>query len=374
MKFIVSSSLLLKQLQAISGVLSTNNTLPILDNFLFELADSEIKISASDLETTMTSRINVDMAEGEGSVAIPAKILIDTLKTFADIPVTIDIDPGNFGVTLTAGEGKYRLAGQNGEEYPQVPPIEEASSVSIDADILYQAISKTIFAASNDDLRPVMAGVLCELSPEGTTFVATDAHKLVRYRRLDVTSQEATSFILPKKPLNQLRHTLVSGEDNVSIEYSETNARFTFKNIIMTCRLIDGKYPNYSAVIPSNNPNKMTVERQPFLNAIKRVSIFSNQTTYQVKFKIAGSELTLSAEDLDYSNEAKERLTCHYEGTDLEIGFNSKFMVEMLNNLESEQVMVEMSEPNRAGLLSPMGNENKDEEILMLVMPVMLNA
>ncbi|MFP4065253.1 MAG: DNA polymerase III subunit beta, partial [Bacteroidales bacterium] len=198
MKFIVSSSLLLKQLQAISGVLSTNNTLPILDNFLFELADSEIKISASDLETTMTSRINVDMAEGEGSVAIPAKILIDTLKTFADIPVTIDIDPDNFGVTLIAGEGKYRLAGQNGEEYPQVPPIEEASSVSIDADILYQAISKTIFAASNDDLRPVMAGVLCELSPEGTTFVATDAHKLVRYRRLDVTSQEATSFILPK--------------------------------------------------------------------------------------------------------------------------------------------------------------------------------
>jgi len=374
MKFIVSSSLLLKQLQAISGVLSTNNTLPILDNFLFELADSEIKISASDLETTMTSRINVDMAEGDGSVAIPAKILIDTLKTFADIPVTIDIDPGNFGVTLTAGEGKYRLAGQNGEEYPQVPPIEEASSVSIDADILYQAISKTIFAASNDDLRPVMAGVLCELSPEGTTFVATDAHKLVRYRRLDVASQEATSFILPKKPLNQLRHTLVSGEDKVSIEYSETNARFTFKNIIMTCRLIDGKYPNYTAVIPSNNPNKMTVERQPFLNAIKRVSIFSNQTTYQVKFKIAGSELTLSAEDLDYSNEAKERLTCHYEGTDLEIGFNSKFMVEMLNNLESDQVMVEMSEPNRAGLLSPMGNENKDEEILMLVMPVMLNA
>ena len=374
MKFIVSSSLLLKQLQAISGVLSTNNTLPILDNFLFELADSEIKISASDLETTMTSRINVDMAEGEGSVAIPAKILIDTLKTFADIPVTIDIDSGNFGVTLTAGEGKYRLAGQNGEEYPQVPPIEEASSVSIDADILYQAITKTIFAASNDDLRPVMAGVLCELSPEGTTFVATDAHKLVRYRRLDVTSQESTSFILPKKPLNQLRHTLVSGEDKVAIEYSDTNARFTFKNIIMTCRLIDGKYPNYTAVIPSSNPNKMTVERQPFLNAIRRVSIFSNQTTYQVKFKIAGSELTLSAEDLDYSNEAKERLTCHYEGTDLEIGFNSKFMVEMLNNLETDQVMVEMSEPNRAGLLSPVDNDNKEEDILMLVMPVMLNA
>ncbi len=374
MKFIVSSSLLLKQLQAISGVLSANNTLPILDNFLFELTDSEIKISASDLETTMTSRINVDMAEGEGDVAIPAKILLDTLKTFSDIPVTLDIDPENFGVTLTAGDGKYRLAGQNGEEYPKVPPIEDAATVSIESDILYQAISKTIFAASTDDLRPVMAGVYCELSDEGTIFVATDAHKLVRYRRNDVKASETASFILPKKPLNQLRQILLHDEIPVQIEYSDTNARFTFKNIIMTCRLIEGKYPNYSAVIPSSNPNKMTVDRQPFLNAIKRVSIFSNQTTYQVKFKIAGSELTLLAEDLDYSNEAHERLSCHYDGTDLEIGFNSKFMVEMLNNLGTEQVMLEMSEPNRAGLITPVNNENKDEDILMLVMPVMLGA
>ncbi len=374
MKFIVSSSMLLKQLQAISGVLTTNNTLPILDNFLFELSDSEISVSASDLETTMTSRISVDMSEGEGSVAIPAKILLDTLKTFSDIPVTLDIDEGNFGVTLTAGEGKYRLAGQNGEEYPRVPPIENAASVSIESDILYQAISKTIFAASNDELRPVMAGIYCELSDEGTTFVATDAHKLVRYSRSDVKPEVSANFILPKKPLNQLRQILLHDEMPVSIEYSDTNARFTFRNITMTCRLIEGKYPNYSAVIPSSNPNRMTVDRQPFLNAIKRVSIFSNQTTYQVKFKIAGSELVLSAEDLDYSNEAHERLSCHYEGSDLEIGFNSKFMVEMLNNLGSDQVMLQMSEPNRAGLIIPVDNQNKEEDILMLVMPVMLGS
>lgn len=374
MKFIVSSSLLLKQLQAISGVLSTNNTLPILDNFLFELSDTEIHISASDLETTMTARINVDMAEGQGSVAIPARILLDTLKTFSDIPVTLDIDPGNFGVTLTAGEGKYKLAGQNGEEYPQVPPIEEASNLSVESEVLYHAITKTIFAASNDDLRPVMAGVFCEISPENTTFVATDAHKLVRYRRMDVNAKESASFILPKKPLNQLKHILVHDDMPVQIDYSETNARFTFKNITLTCRLIDGRYPNYSAVIPASNPNRMTVDRLPFLNAIKRVSIFSNQTTYQVKFKIAGSELNLSAEDLDYSNEARERLECHYEGVDMEIGFNSKFMVEMLNNLETEQVMLAMSEPNRAGLITPVNPENANEEVLMLVMPVMLNA
>lgn len=374
MKFIVSSSLLLKQLQSISGVLTTNNTLPILDNFLFVLSDSEVNISASDMETTMTARINVDMAEGDGSVAIPAKILMDTLKTFSDIPVTLDIDPENFGVTLTAGEGKYKLAGQNGNEYPQLPEIAEAAAISIESDILYQAITKTIFAASNDDLRPVMAGVFCQLSEEGTTFVATDAHKLVRYHRNDVTATETASFILPKKALNQLRHILVHDEMPVDVEYDNTNARFTFRNITMTCRLIEGRYPNYSAVIPASNPNKMTVDRLPFLNAIKRVSLFSNQTTYQVRFKIAGTELILMAEDLDYANEAKERLVCHYDGNDLEIGFNSKFMVEMLNNLGTDQVLLEMSEPNRAGLISPVNTENKDEEILMLVMPVMLGA
>ncbi len=374
MKFIVSSSLMLKQLQSISGVLTTNNTLPILDNFLFVLSDSEVNISASDMETTMTARINVDMAEGDGSVAIPAKILMDTLKTFSDIPVTLDIDPEKFGITLTAGEGKYKLAGQNGNEYPQLPEIAEAAAISIESDILYQAITKTIFAASNDDLRPVMAGVFCQLSEEGTTFVATDAHKLVRYHRNDVTATETASFILPKKALNQLRHILVHDEMPVDVEYDNTNARFTFRNITMTCRLIEGRYPNYSAVIPASNPNKMTVDRLPFLNAIKRVSLFSNQTTYQVRFKIAGTELMLMAEDLDYANEAKERLVCHYDGNDLEIGFNSKFMVEMLNNLGTDQVLLEMSEPNRAGLISPVNTENKDEEILMLVMPVMLGA
>lgn len=374
MKFIVSSSLLLKQLQAISGVLSTNNTLPILDNFLFELSDTEIKISASDLETTMIARISVDMSEGEGSVAIPAKILLDTLKTFSDIPVTLDIEENNFGVTLTAGEGKYKLAGQNGGEYPQVPSIESDATFNIESDVLFEAINKTLFAASNDDLRPVMAGVFCEIGQEGATFVATDAHKLVRYRRLDVKSNDEASFILPKKPLNQLKHILAQDDDTVKVDYSNTNARFTFKNIIMVCRLIDGKYPNYSAVIPKENPNKMTVDRNPFLTGIRRVSIFSNKTTYQVKLRIAGSELTLSAEDLDYSNEARERLACSYEGLDIEIGFNSRFLVEMLQNLDTEQVRLEMSEPNRAGLIIPVDNENKDEDILMLVMPVMLNA
>jgi DNA polymerase III subunit beta len=374
MKFIVSSNLLLKQLQSISGVLSTNNTLPILDNFLFELSDNELKVSASDLETTMVARLNVDMAESEGIVAIPAKLLLDTLKTFSDIPVTIEVDKANYGITLIAGEGKYRLAGQDGEEYPKPAAIEGAASLKIESDILHNAISKTIFAASNDELRPAMTGVFCELSTENITFVATDAHKLVRYRRNDIQADENVSFILPKKPLNQLKNILGTDDAPVEIDYNEKNARFVFKNISMICRLIDGKYPNYSAVIPLENPNKLTLDRSPFLNALRRVSLFSNQTTYQVKFRIAGTELHLTAEDLDYSNEARERLSCHYEGNDMEIGFNSKFMSEMLHNLETDQVVLEMSEPNRAGLILPLDDKNKDEDILMLVMPVMLNA
>ncbi len=373
MKFIISSSLLLKQLQAIGGVLTTNNTLPILDNFLFELKEKELSITASDLETTMTARINLDMAEENGSVAIPAKILLDTLKTFSDVPVSFTVDMSDYSVLMTIGEGKYRLAGQNGDEYPRAVPIEEPSKINISSEILGDAISKTIFAASTDDLRPVMSGIYCELNKDNITFVATDAHKLVRYRRHDIKAEEEAAFILPKKPLNQIKNIIVQDDEMVTIEYSNTNARFSFKNITMTCRLIEGKYPNYMAVIPEVNPNKMIIDRVQFANSIRRISLFSNQSTYQVKFKIAGSELLLSAEDVDYSNEAQERLTCHYEGSDLEIGFNSKFVIEMLNNIDSDQVKVEMSEPNKAGLIVPVDTESKGEDILMLVMPVMLN-
>jgi len=373
MKFIVSSSLLLKQLQSISGVLSTNNTLPILDNFLFELTENELNIYASDLETTMSSRMAVEMSDEEGSVAVPAKILLDTLKTFSNIPITMEIDQENFGISLLAGEGKYRLAGQDPEEYPKPAELDAASSVTMESDILFKAVSKTLFAASNDEMRPAMTGVFCEFTPENVTFVATDAHKLVRYRRNDITVEESASFILPKKPINQLKNILSTDDAPVEITYNDKNARFVFKNITMICRLIDGKYPNYIAVIPQENPNHLILDRSPFLNALRRVSLFSNQATYQVKFKISGTELHLTAEDLDYSNEAKERLTCHYEGDDMEIGFNSKFMAEMLTNLETEQVRMEMSKPNRAGLIFPVSDENKDEDILMLVMPVMLN-
>jgi DNA polymerase-3 subunit beta len=373
MKFIVSSSLLSKNLQTISGVLSASNTLPILDDFLFHLEGEELTITASDLETTMSVRIPAEMAEEPGIIAIPAKILIETLKTFPDIPVTFTIDKESYGIELSAGEGKYKLIGHNSEEFPKVPEKEDTTSISMPSLLLSRAIQKTVFAAGNDELRPVMSGVFCQLSDEGTIFVATDAHKLVRYKRADAKSDQTASFIIPKKSLLQLKNALSGEEFDVQIDYNQTNAFFVFENINLACRLIEGKYPNYEAVIPTDNPNILTLDRLSFLTSIRRVSIFANQSTHQVRLKISGQELTISAEDIDFSNEARERLGCNYSGEDMEIGFNSKFLHEMVNNLDSNEIRLEMSAPNRAGILLPIDDENEDEDLLMLVMPVMLN-
>ena len=371
MKFIVSSSYLLKQLQVLGGVINNNNTLPILDNFLFELNQTELVVSASDLETTIAATLEVE-SDADGSVAIPAKLLLDTLKTFPEQPLTFIIQDNNT-VEISSNHGKYALAYANGEEFPKSISLENPSVTQIKGDILATAISKTIFATGNDDLRPVMSGVFFQFSPENLTFVSTDAHKLVKYQRADVTASEAAEFIMPKKPLNLLKGILGGSDSEVTIEYNESNARFTFDNIDLICRLIDGKYPNYEAVIPKENPNQLTIDRTQILNSVKRVSIFSNKTTHQIRLKIAGAELNISAEDIDYANKAEERLTCDYQGDDMQIGFNSRFLLEMLGNLNADDVSLEMSLPNRAGILTPIDGLDEGEQILMLVMPVMLN-
>ena len=373
MKFIVSSSPLLKQLQAIGGVLNSNNSLPILDNFLFEISENQLKVSASDLETTITTIIAIE-SKDKGAVAMPAKLLLETLKTFADQPLTFVVDPEKFNIEIISDYGKYKIAGHNGDEFPKLPAIEAASSLDIAADVLGTAIAKTIFATGNDELRPVMSGVFFQLTNNDISFVATDAHKLIRYKRSDAKAAIDASFIVPKKPLNLLKNNLSGYAGNVNIQYNKTNALFTYGETVLVCRLIDGKYPNYEAVIPKENPNKLTVDRVSFFSSVKRVSIFSNKTTHQVRLKIAGSELSIFAEDVDFSNEASERLTCQYNGEDMEIGFNSKFLLDMLGNLSCENVNVEMSAPNRAGILLPTEKENPAEDILMLVMPVMLNS
>jgi DNA polymerase-3 subunit beta len=340
MKFIVSSTTLLKNLQAISGVLNSSNTLPILDNFLFELKDSTLYISASDLETTMTVGVELSNAGEPGSIAIPAKLLLDIMKTFPELPLTFNINPDTFLVEISASDGKYKLSGYNADEFPRIPVIENASSFEMNSVSLANAITKTIFATGNDELRPVMAGVFCQLTDNDITFVATDAHKLVRYRRTDIAPGDEASFILPKKPLNQLKNILASIDVMVKMEYNETNAFFSFDNVNLICRLIDGKYPNYEAVIPSNNSKKLSIGRSQLLNALKRISIFANQSTRQIRFSVAGQELNLSAEDADLANEGKERLACQFEGEDIEIGFNSKFLLEMLVNMECDLSLI----------------------------------
>jgi DNA polymerase III subunit beta len=371
MKFIVSSSYLLKQLQVLGGIINNNNTLPILDNFLFELNGNALKVSASDLETTIVTTLKVESNE-KGSVCIPARLLLDTLKTFPEQPLTFTVED-NHTVEISSNSGKYALAYANGEDFPNAIELKDPSITVIQGDILATAISKTIFAAGNDDLRPVMSGVFFQFSTESITFVATDAHKLVKYTREDVQATQTAEFIMPKKPLNLLKGILAGSEENVAIEYNESNAKFIFDQTEMICRLIDGKYPNYEAVIPKENPNKLTIDRNQFLNSVRRVSIFSNKTTHQIRLKIAGAELNVSAEDIDYSNKADERLTCDYQGDDIQIGFNSRFLTEMLGNLTCDEVALEMSLPNRAGILTPVDGLDEGESVTMLVMPVMLN-
>lgn len=375
MKFIVSSLKLLKNLQALSGVIGTKNTLPILDDFLFQLTENELKITTSDLDVTMSVSMVPDMVEGTGEVTIPARLLLEIMKNFPDVPITINVDNNTLAVELIAGEGRYKLAGHKSDEFPQLPVMTDTSVWEIPADVLARGFEKTVFATGVDEIRPIMSGVFMEMTENYLTFVATDAHKLVRYRRMDVKSDVVASFIMPKKPINQLKSILATMADEpVRIEFNKTNASYVFGDYVLICRLLEGRYPNYEAVIPKANPNQLTIDRQTFLSAIRRVAVFSSKATHQVRFRITGQEIMLTAEDVDFYNEAKERLACSYTGDDMEIGFNSRFFQEMLGNFDSNEVKLEMSAPNRAGILIPVDNANEAEDLLMLLMPVMLNA
>lgn len=370
MKFIVSSSSLYKELQILSGVINSTNTIPILDNFLFEIENNKLTISSSDLESTMTSEIDVESTSND-RIAVSAKLLTDILKTFSEQPLTF-IKTDNNTIEISASNGKYSLAYLEGGEFPKQVEILDAQETILNSTYLGNAINSTIFASGNDDLRPVMSGVFFQLSSDNLTFVATDAHKLVKYKRNDIKATTLAEFIMPKKPLNLLKN-IIDNDHEVIIEYNNSNAKFDMDGLTVICRLIDGQYPNYEAVIPNENPNVLTIDRSLLLSSLKRVSIFSNKTTHQVRLKIAGAELNISAEDVDFSNKAEERLTCDYKGEDIEIGFNSRFLIEMTNNLDCKEVKLEMSLPNRAGILRPLDGYSDDEELIMLVMPVMLN-
>jgi DNA polymerase III subunit beta len=371
MKFIVSSATLLKQLSAINGVITTNPVVPILENFLFEITEGKLKVTASDLQTSMITELTVEASEN-GSLAVPARMLLDTLKNLPEQPVTCTIDESSYSLEIISDNGRYKLSGENATDFPKIPEITGADTVDMSSEVLASAINSTIYATSNDELRPAMTGVYVKLDETNVTFVATDGNRLVRYRRVDVASDAGTSIIIPRKALNLLKSTLPQENVNVTVDFNVSNAFFHFNNIKMICRLIDERFPDYENVIPLDNNNKMIINRMDLLASLKRLSVYANRTTYQVRLKLTGSELQIFAEDIDFSNEANERLSCEHNGEDIEIGFNAKFLIEMLNNMDCKKVSVEMSAPNRAGLIIPVDKDD-NEDLLLLVMPVMLN-
>jgi DNA polymerase-3 subunit beta len=376
MKFVVSSTSLLGHLQAVSRVISAKNTLPILDNFLFKLDGKDLEITASDLETTLVTRMDLENTADSGGIAIPARILTDTLKEFPEQPLTFEVNLNNLSVVISSENGKFTIVGQNAADFPQMPVIkkDKKSSIEVAPDVLLNGVSKTLFATADDELRPVMNGILVELSPDDLTFVSSDAHKLVRYKRTDAKSEESSSFILPKKPAGVLKNVLPKVENAVLLEFDDKNAFFNLGDYRLVCRLVEGNYPSYNSVIPKNNPNKLTIGRVEFLNSLKRVSVYSNQASNLVKLQLTGNQMTVSAQDLDFSISAYERLNCQYEGDEMEIGFKSTFLMEILSNISSGDVIVELSDPTRAGILLPAEAENENEDILMLLMPMMINA
>src|SRR5688572_13151905 len=370
MKFIVSSSALLKQLQQISGVINANTVLPILEDFLFEVEKSRLTVVATDLETVMKVQLDVE-AKDSGRVCIPAKILLDSLKNIADQPLSFNIDK-NFAVEITSDNGKYKVMGENPDNFPKEPTADDTTSFTMSSSALVTAINKTLFAVSNDDLRPAMTGVFFELNKDAIQFVATDAHRLVRFKRTDVACPRQDSFIVPRKPLNLLKSALPDNEDEITINYNSNHLFVKHGTTQMSCRLIDARFPDYKVVIPADNPYKMVVDKNSFQSALRRVSVFSNKSTNQVALNISGSELQLAAQDVDFSFEGNERMKCQYDGEDLTIAFNARFLIEMLNASEGEEVRIELSTPTKAGILRPIEAE-ENEDLLMLVMPLMLN-
>ena len=376
MKFVVSSTELLGHLQGISRVISSKNTLPILDNFLFNLSGNDLEITASDLESTLITRMKLENTQGDGMIALPARILLDTLKEFSAQPLTFDINPDTMAVEISSENGKFNVVGQNGIDFPALPVIKKDKKFdfTINAEVMLAGITKTLFATADDELRPVMGGIFIEASPEKITFVASDAHKLVRYQRTDAKAEDNASFILPKKPASLLRNILPREEGPFTVEFDDKNAFFNLNEYKVVCRLVEGNYPNYNSVIPKNNPRKITIDRVELYNTLKRVSVFSNQASNLVKLQLKGNQAMVSAQDIDFSISAYERIKCQYDGEEIEIGFKSVFLLEILANIASQDVMIELADPTRAGLFLPAETENESEDLLMLLMPMMINA
>jgi len=373
MKFIISSNNFLKTIQPLMGVIVNNPALPIIENFLLETDGEKLSIKATDLETTIINETKIE-SDGNESIAVNAKLLNETLRTFPDQPLTFKTNTNNNVLEIISEQGNYTISYIDSDEFPNTPEVSEAKSISIDSSTLSKGVKNTLFATGNDELRPVMSGVYMEVNTDSILLVSTDAHKLVKYEnKIESDPNNSTSFIIPKKPLQLLTNTISEIDDKIQIDYNKTNVIFTLSNMQIYCRLIDGNYPNYNAVIPKENPNVLNIDRSTLLNSLKRVAIFSNKSTHQVKFKINGNLIEVSGEDIDFSNKGNETIKVEYGGEDMEIGFNGKFLIEILNTLDCDKINIYFSNPSKAAIIKPETTNEDIEKILMLVMPVMLN-
>ncbi len=373
MKFVISSSALLQALQSTGKVVSSKNTLPILDYFLFELSSKELRVTASDLETTLVTALPVEKVEAEGVICAPVKLMLDLLKEFSEQPLTIEADGSTWEIKVSWKTGSLSIPGTSGLSYPALPELAgDKTAIDFDVETMLTGIAKTSFATADDELRPVMNGVYINVEADKTTYVATDAHKLVRYTAGGGGTE--ASFILPKKPVSVLKTVLAKEGETVKVELDAKNVVFHLKNGMLVCRQIEGNYPNYNAVIPAANPNKVIADRVELLNAIKRVAVCSNQSTNLVRFDINGNVVSLTAQDLDFSVSARETIPCSYEGDPITIGFKSTFLVDIISNLETPSILLELADSTRAGVFKPIYDDAQPAEMLMLLMPMMING
>jgi DNA polymerase-3 subunit beta len=373
MRFIVTSTALLKNLQQISGVISSNTVLSVLEDFLFELKGNTLTITATDLETMMRVQMEVTEAQDEGSICIPSKILLEYMKNLPEQPVTFTINEKDLSIEMSSSVGKYKIGGEKADDFPKEPSPADTTSFSMGAIALIESINNTLFAVSSDTIRPAMTGVYFELDTESVNFVATDAHRLVKYSRTDVKASEKTGFVVPKKPLQQLKASLPADETTLELSYNANHLFVNSANLSLSCRLIDARFPDYKAVIPTDNPYKMIINRTEYISALRRLIIFANKSTNQVVLEINGNSLQMSAQDIDFSFEGKETLGCQYSGEDMKIAFNAKLMIEMLNNQDDSEIQLDLSTPTRAGIFHPV-EKAENEELLMLLMPLMVGV
>ena len=373
MKFIVSSTGLFSHLQAISRVINSKNSLPILDCFLMELTDGTLSLTASDSETTLSTSLEVNESDGDGRFAVSSKTILEALKEIPEQPLTFLVNTENLEITVQYQNGKYSLMGQNADEYPQAPALgANAVHVTMGAPVMLAGINRSLFATADDELRPVMNGIYFDITTEDITFVASDGHKLVRNKTFVAHGDEKAAFILPKKPATLLKNLLPKEQGDVQIDFDDRNATFTLENYSMICRLIEGRYPNYNSVIPQDNPHKATIDRMMLISALRRVSVFSSQASSLIKLRLSENQIQISAQDIDFSTSAEETLTCQYTGSPMSIGFKSTFLIDILNNISAQEILFELADPSRAGVIVPVEQEEK-EDLLMLLMPMMLN-